>query len=253
MKTLNTQLGSWAQLRHDTLLYVKQSETPPITCLYPYGFVEPRPEFFDAMNALAIQAAQTLDTMEYTGIHPIPGKFFRNFAAHCKTLGGIARKQLAQQPLDANQVVFLEDTIEQKLLYYGERQYNGWYPSLFYWGNNGDGVLPPHPGGFPQKGPDHDCVFPDLIVADVHTDWPSEPDGDPGAILYEAVGLVNLMVIAVDNGPDRMVYAGPVMSHYEFTQPFGALRMTDEEWKASVYKGTIPAPPPWTKAYLAPK
>src|SRR5207245_2261367 len=40
MKSLNTQLASWTQLRHDTILYVKQSYTMRETCCYPAGFVE---------------------------------------------------------------------------------------------------------------------------------------------------------------------------------------------------------------------
>lgn len=35
MKTLNTRLASWTQLRHDSLLDVKQSETAPSLCEYP--------------------------------------------------------------------------------------------------------------------------------------------------------------------------------------------------------------------------
>jgi len=60
---------------------------------------------------------------------------------------------------------------------------------------------------------------------------------------------VNLMMIAVDNGPDRMVFAGPVFSHYEFNAPHGT-RLTDEAWTQSVDAGTTPAPPPWTRSYL---
>jgi len=42
---LNTQLSSWAQLRHDTLLYAKQSYTGGTVCSYPHSFVEPYPEY----------------------------------------------------------------------------------------------------------------------------------------------------------------------------------------------------------------
>ena len=45
MKTLNTQLASWTQLRHDTILYAKPSYTGMLICMYPSGFVEPRVEF----------------------------------------------------------------------------------------------------------------------------------------------------------------------------------------------------------------
>ena len=42
MKTLTTQLASWTHLRHDTLLYVKQSYSARTACVYPAGYVEPR-------------------------------------------------------------------------------------------------------------------------------------------------------------------------------------------------------------------
>src|SRR5439155_342746 len=46
MKTLNTQLSSWTHLRHDTILYAKQSYTDFGACTYPAGFIEPRLEFW---------------------------------------------------------------------------------------------------------------------------------------------------------------------------------------------------------------
>lgn len=280
MKTVNTQLASWTQLRHDTVLYVKQSETPPILCQYPKGFVEPRPVFYQAMKELAIQAAETIQGAGLPAIlvlegpgpssesllqnpsrpHPFPpdprlpnpAEFFLRFAETCDILAGISARELRQQQLLPDETAFLQNTIEKIKTYFGSRQYNGWYPQLFFWGQfgNGEPDLPANPG-LPQA-PDHDCIFPDYLVADVHTDGPSDPDGDPGAVLHEGVGRVNLLMIAVDNGPDRMVFAGPVMSHYEFMKPYGT-RMTDEQWKVAVNAGELPAPPPWTESYLVQK
>ena len=260
MKTLNTQLASWTQLRHDTTLYAKQSVTPPILCEYPYGYVEPRPAFFAALKSMARFAANNLDSLrDLVGPPPYPLSlnmpaaidFFIRFGNTCETLETIAKKHLNQQPLAESEVNFLRNTIEKVDTYYGERQYNGWFPELFYWGKNGDGL--PFPGSGPfgtgsGKGADHDSDLPDYLVADVHTDGPSEPDGDPGAVLHEAVGKINLLLIAVDNGPDRMVFAGPVMSHYEFTKPYGT-RLTDELWRQQIEAGNLPEPPPWTRSY----
>jgi hypothetical protein len=47
-KELQTSLASWTELRHDTILYAKQSHTPP-GCAPPpsiVGYVEPVPEFY---------------------------------------------------------------------------------------------------------------------------------------------------------------------------------------------------------------
>lgn len=38
-------------------------------------------------------------------------------------------------------------------------------------------------------------------------------------VVHEGVGSVDLMLMAVNNGKDRMVFAGPVLSHYEFEMP----------------------------------
>lgn len=66
-------------------------------------------------------------------------------------------------------------------------------------------------------------------------------------------------MIAVDNGPDRMVYAGPVMSHYEFIVPGPAMnRMTDSEWSQAFPdfrwpRNQLPPPRPvWTQSHLVP-
>ncbi|NQE05034.1 hypothetical protein C5S32_04105 [ANME-1 cluster archaeon GoMg1] len=49
-KALQTSLASWTELRHDTILYAKQSYTPPLLSMPPepkpvVGYVEPVPEF----------------------------------------------------------------------------------------------------------------------------------------------------------------------------------------------------------------
>ena len=62
--------------------------------------------------------------------------------------------------------------------------------------------------------------------------------GDPGCVLHQGVGNVDLLLIAIDNGKDRMVYAGPVLSHYEFEMP-GVTRKSDSEWKEDLRAGRL--------------
>jgi len=263
MKTVNTQLASWTQLRHASVLYVKQSVTPPILCQYPAGFVEPVPEFFREMGLMARQTADALQTLALPDqfrlqrgemILPNPTEFFREFSNTCGTLEAIATAELNQQPLSLAQATFLKDVIQRTVDgYFGIRNYSGWYPRLFYWGKNVNGTPSTTVPIAGQPLPlTHDSVFADFLVTDVHTDGPSAPDQDPGAVLHEGIGRVNLLMIAVDNGPDRMVFAGPVFSQYEFNRPFGE-RLTDEQWKESVTERTHPKPPPWTRSYLVPK
>src|SRR5262249_11685978 len=68
MKALNTQLASWAQLRHDSILYARQSYTSTLICSYPAGYVEPVPGFWARMERMARRAA---DLLRKT---PLPGK-----------------------------------------------------------------------------------------------------------------------------------------------------------------------------------
>ena len=54
---LNTQLTSWAQLRHDNLLYGKQSYTGGTGCSYPYTYVEPYPGLYENLKIFAENAS----------------------------------------------------------------------------------------------------------------------------------------------------------------------------------------------------
>jgi hypothetical protein len=75
--------------------------------------------------------------------------------------------------------------------------------------------------------------------------------GDPGCVLHQGVGSVDLLMIAIENGTDRVMYAGPVLSHYEFETPVNA-RMSDSEWRKDAIAGKLPPRPEWTKGYLVP-
>ena len=162
--------------------------------------------------------------------------FMRRFAEQMERIKGVAERQLAQSELTAEDRKVLEDVMQighQRRGSGSAPKYTGWYPALFY------------------RGPE-DCVKPDALVADVHTDPPDEMDGDPGCVLHQAVGGVDLMVIAVVNGADRMAYVGPTLSHYEFEMECVA-RKTDSEWQRELAAGKAPPRPEWTRGYLVPK
>ena len=57
-RVLNTQLASWAELRHDTLLYAKQSYTGYPVCEFPDAYVDPYPEMWKALVAYAQRGKQ---------------------------------------------------------------------------------------------------------------------------------------------------------------------------------------------------
>ena len=59
-RLLNTQLASWAELRHNTVLYVKQSTSTGVTCAYPDALVEPNPAFFGKLIDFAAKGKQVI-------------------------------------------------------------------------------------------------------------------------------------------------------------------------------------------------
>ena len=68
-KELNTALASWADLRHDTILYAKQSYTPRLTAAPPappkplLGYLEPVPEFYARMLDLTKMTREGLSRL----------------------------------------------------------------------------------------------------------------------------------------------------------------------------------------------
>jgi hypothetical protein len=114
----------------------------------------------------------------------------------------------------------------------GSTRYGGWYPGLFYQGRTDSGVW------------DATCV-------DVHTDPPADLVGDPGCVLHQGVGNIDFLLLAVDSGKDHMVYAGPVLSHYEWDLT-GVRRQADSEWRKDIREGRLPPRPEWTRSYLVP-
>ncbi len=116
MKTLNTQHASWTQLRHDTILYAKQSYTARVLCYYPAGFVEPVPHFWSRLEKMAARASDLIEATPYPNpqIRERRAKFLRSFAKSVKTLHGISEKELAQKELNKEETKLLEDTVEIK-------------------------------------------------------------------------------------------------------------------------------------------
>ena len=261
MKTLNTQLASWTQLRHDTVLYAKQPYTGLILCGYPAGYVEPRPAFWSKMRDLALRTKALVSTLPQTGQfvfepNDVSDTAFTNslgaiwtnrvqsldfFATTMTTLLGISQSELAGLPLSSNQVLFLKGIVENPgSTYTGARTYSGWYPALFYRNSRA------------AHSVDYSCDRWDPLVTDVHTD-PAEPIvSDPGSILHEGVGNVQLLMLAVDCGSgNAAVYAGPVLSHYEF-ELGPTTRETDDQWKSDARVSNLPTQPDWTRSFLVP-
>jgi hypothetical protein len=217
-KQLETQLASWAELRHDTILYAKQSYTSHILCDYPAGYVEPYPELFARLGLFAEEASRRLKALELASTGA--AAFLSEFAGIVRRLEALARKELAGKPFTSDERDFVKQAIQAKSDHRGcgppVVTYTGWYPKLLYRGD-------------PAKW--------EPTIADVHT------DPNTGKVLEVGTGDANFVVVAIDNGGDRAAYVGPVSSYYEFGS---AQRLTDEAWRARLQSGDAPARPEWT-------
>jgi hypothetical protein len=236
-KQLRTTLASWAELRHDTILYAKQSYTAFALCEYPAAFVEPYPEFFRRLHELASSLSQRIAGAQMPSLDPAraanalrlrddQSAFFARFADTMRRLEGLARKELAGKPFTLAEANWAKTAIDIRGGggSGGPPTYTGWYPGLIY-------------GGSPAS---HEPV-----VSDVHS------DPNNGQVLQVAVGDVEFVVVAVNNGPDRAAYVGPTYSYYEFAGPIGN-RMTDEEWRAKLARNDTPARPSFARLFEAP-
>src|SRR5256885_552422 len=108
MQQYQTHDSTLAELRHDTVLYLKQSYTAAPVCGYPAGFVEPYPQLYARLGFLARELSLRVSkiTVSYR-------EFFENFAARMADLERLARKELAAQPFTPEEAAFLKKTIDK--------------------------------------------------------------------------------------------------------------------------------------------
>lgn len=229
---MNTQLASWSQLRHDNLLYAKQSYTGGTACSYPYSYVEPYPEFYKNVKQFANNAAQFFG--EFNGsdyylsqIEP----YFRNFAEVTAKLENLAEKELAGESFTNEEIKWLQNMLFTGGMS-GEPPFLGWYSDLFFdtW----------------------DATEHDYTVADIHTQPTDEYGNMVGKVLHAGVGKINLGIF-IANRPgsqDPVAYVGPVMSYYQ-TVTDNFKRLTDQDWEEMVDSNLLPGRPDWTNIYLA--
>ncbi|MGA1841012.1 MAG: DUF3160 domain-containing protein [bacterium] len=233
-KLLYTQLASWAELRHDNILYVKQSYTGGIICEYPDGYVESIPEFYRKLKNFANKARDILNSIYIPNdLKQSYISYYETFANTMNTLEILAKKQIDGQPRTKEETQFIKDTIDKKtypgvcggppITFYG-----GWYPKLFY------------------KDPEF-CVEPDFIVADVHTNPNGPPYGNYD-VLHVGVGRINVIYFTAETCAGPTLYVGPVFSYYEKTET-EMKRLNDEEWSMLVHQDSL-NPPLWAYTFM---
>jgi hypothetical protein len=213
LKSLQGFLGSWTELKHDTLLYAKQSYSVATSAMpgpsqnlpanpVPKGYVEPNIEFFDRLISLV---NFTKDGLKQFGILP------SNLEARNTQLLDYLNfyKTIAVAELQ-NQNISDED-----------------FEKLRLSARDLDSILqaPDSPSGLEKNARS-------AIIADVHTDV------SDNKILYEADGIPNYIYVAVKDANGTRLTKGLVYSYYEFTGPIAA-RYTDQVWQGWNYSSTV--------------
>lgn len=227
LKSLLTSLASWAELRHDTILFVQQyvameggSSEPEKQVVK--GYVEPNPKLYAELRELIVASREGLQRRNL---------ITKNLLEASNTLEKI--------------VVFMEKVSEKELR--GEALNNLDNENIRAYGSDLEfltlRMIKGGGGGRWDKkisGPDRSVA----VIADVFT-------GMTG-VLEEAIGNVWEIYVVVSLGGKPYLTRGAVFSYYEFTQPVTE-RLTDEKWQQMLEDGKAPPMPEWTMMYSSEK
>lgn len=220
-KNLHTSLASWAQLRHDTILYGKQSggtecgggETPPRVV----GYVEARPDVFGEL--ITLQRA-TMDAVRRSGLTPRRLEYGGERLEELFTF----LQRVSQKEVEGQQVT---DQEFEHIRIFGAELENLTRDLLSDRNLSSDYAL---------QGVNQSMA----TVADVYTN-----DSDEGTVvLEEGVGAADEIYALVVIDGALYLTRGAVYSYYEFLQP-AAKRLTDEEWQKRLRDGPAPPRPGW--------
>lgn len=226
-RLLNTQLASWAELRHDTLLYAKQSYTGGAACEFPDAYVDPYPAFYAQIARYAERGDALTAELDFGNNGALKASLHEHFLRLRKVATTLHQMALAQRsgaPFSAEQMAFVNDAVVIKTEHQGCADVttaSGWYPGLFLGGSD-------------------DALLYDPTIADVHTQ-PTDEVGNPvGRVLHVGTDGPRRMIVVVDTCSGPRAYAGLASSYHEHvTQDFS--RLSDSEW-APMAK---PPSPPW--------
>jgi hypothetical protein len=228
-KQLTTALGSWTELKRDTILYAKQvyaergyDSIEPPDPERPKGYVEPVPLLYARIAALS---RMTIEGLESRGLLAEDDRAalaaMESLATRMQTM---AEKQLRGETLSDEEYEFI-------------RFYGAEIESLTFAASD-ESIYQGHsnaPGGGDQ--------IQAAVVADLATNVGA------GVVLENGVGRIFEIYVVAPVAGRLVLTKGGVFSHYEFAQPLGE-RLTDEAWRERLDSGTAPPPAEWTSSYL---
>jgi hypothetical protein len=234
-KDLNAALASWAELKHDAILYAKQpmgaecggGENVPEPVVK--GYVEPNVKFWKKASELLENTAKLLKDQNMM-TEKIEGVTER-LREEVEFLHRVSEKELAGKILtdeEYDQISYIGATFENislDLLRMPNQNLYNWVDI---------------------EGADRKVA----LVADVYT---ANADNNKNkGILFEAVGDADEIYVVVEIGGYLYLTRGAVLSYREFVQPIDQPRLTDEEWQKQLESNPRKGVPEWMKTILLP-
>ena len=235
-KNLNTALASWAELKHDAILYAKQpmlaecgdgGPEPPVV----KGYVEPNVKFWEKAIALVTRMDKVLTTYSLqTEKAKAVYERIKEMAEFCRD---ISKKELNGGKItdeEYNQIEIIGSTVENislELVSEDNEMLQGW----------------------------SDVVSTDkkvAVVADVFTASGENVAIDDKCVLYEGVGPAYEIYVVVEIDGSLYLTRGAVLSYREFTRLMSDPRLTDEEWQEELKKSPTGGTPSWMNEIIAP-
>ena len=211
---LNTMMASWAELRHDNILYAKETYIPS-PWNEGYGMVEPYPTFYKRLKGMCEQVVNAIEESKID--LPLHKNRFERIAGWSERFGEYATKIINGKQLMPDEQTDIKNW-GLGLLGYFSADWNG------------------------EEG----CVEEDApeLIADVATSSMTQQ------VLHEAVGKLNPIIVIYQQPEDKKILAavGYVMSYYEIIEE-GWNRLNDDEWKQRLIDNP-PERPFWTGGYI---
>ena len=224
-KDLNTALGSWSELKHDTILYGKQSGAEMGGAGYEEvkGYVEPNIEVYEKLLWLTKFSRANLKARGLSVIS-IDDKM-EQFETHLQFLISCSVKQLRNEELTQDE----NDTIQ----YFG-------------------GILEGLTSSFAGDGMDWYSITSETdknmaVIADYHTIAPNS--FSEGGYMEAGVGPAYEIYVVVPIGGKLYLTRGAVFSFHEFISDE---RLTDETWQELIKEDKNPPMPDWTNDFIKP-
>lgn len=229
-KKLEGFLGSWTELKHDTVLYSKQFMAEMgggDEELDDRGYVEPEPELYYRLSKMAENTSKGLE--QFGIISATDKENLAKLSELADQLMNISIKELTNEALTDEEYELIRT--------YGGNLEHFWEEAVRSQAGEGESISSQE--------------FPAALVVDVATD----PNG---VVLEEAIGGISDIYVVVPVDGSLRIAKGGVFTYYQFEQPIEN-RLTDSRWRQMLgmeltedmeyQKDESIEQPEWTQSY----